>query len=57
MASRVYCGNRELFEVLRPARPDICELFCPGTILNPARFQQTDISVFTAMLKTDKVKA
>ena len=46
-ASRVYCGNRELFEVLRPARPDICELFCPGTILNPARFQQTDISVFT----------
>ena len=46
-ASRVYCGNRELFEILRPARPDICELFCPGTILNPARFQQTDISVFT----------
>ena len=46
-ASKVYCGNRELFEVLRPARPDICELFCPGTILNPARFQQTDISVFT----------
>ena len=46
-ASRVYCGNRELFEILQPARPDICELFCPGTILNPARFQQTDISVFT----------
>ena len=46
-ASRVYCGNRELFEILRPARPDICELFCPGTILNPARFQRTDISVFT----------
>jgi hypothetical protein len=44
---RVYCGNRELFEKLRPARPDIQELFCPGTILNPARFQKTELSVFT----------
>jgi hypothetical protein len=46
-AARVYCGNRELFETLRPARPDIHELFCPGTILNPARFQNTELSVFT----------
>ncbi len=46
-AGRVYCGNRELFETLRPARPDIQELFCPGTILNPARFQDTDLKVFT----------
>jgi hypothetical protein len=46
-ASRVYCGNRELFEQLRPARPDIHELFCPGTILNPSRFQRTELSVFT----------
>ena len=46
-AGRVYCGNRELFETLRPARPDILELFCPGTILNPARFQDTDLKVFT----------
>jgi hypothetical protein len=46
-AGRVYCGNRELFETLRPARPDIHELFCPGTILNPARFQNTELSVFT----------
>jgi hypothetical protein len=46
-ASRVYCGNRELFHALRPARPDIQELFCPGTILNPARFQDTDLKVFT----------
>lgn len=45
--ARVYCGNRELFETLRPARPDIQELFCPGTILNPARFQDTDLKVFT----------
>ena len=46
-AGRVYCGNRELFETLSPARPDIQELFCPGTILNPARFQNTELSVFT----------
>jgi hypothetical protein len=46
-AGRVYCGNRELFEMLRVARPDIQELFCPGTILNPARFQDTELKVFT----------
>jgi hypothetical protein len=46
-AGRVYCGNRELFETLRPMRPDIQELFCPGTILNPSRFQDTDLKVFT----------
>jgi hypothetical protein len=46
-AARVYCGNRELFETLRPARPDLQELFCPGTILNPARFIKTELSVFT----------
>ena len=46
-ASRVYCGNRELFELLRGGRPDIQELFCPGTILSPQRFQRTELSVFT----------
>jgi hypothetical protein len=46
-AARVYCGNSELFRDLRPARPDIQELFCPGTILNPQRFQRTELSVFT----------
>lgn len=46
-AARVYCGNSELYRELRPARPDIQELFCPGTILNPQRFQQTELSVFT----------
>ena len=30
-----------------PLRPDIQELFCPGTILNPQRFQRTELSVFT----------
>jgi hypothetical protein len=43
----VYCGNSELFRELREARPDILELFCPGTILNPQRFQRTELSVFT----------
>jgi hypothetical protein len=46
-AAKVYCGNRELYAQLHAARPDIHELFCPGTILNPQRFQRTDLSVFT----------
>src|SRR5688572_25057635 len=46
-AARVYCGNTELYRQLRPARPDIQELFCPGTILNPQRFPSTELSVFT----------
>src|SRR4029450_7929344 len=46
-AGRVYCGNEELAHDLAPMRPDIVELFCPGTILNPQRFQRTDLSVFT----------
>jgi len=46
-ADRVYCANTELFRQLRPARPDIQELFCPGTILSPQRFQRTELSVFT----------
>ncbi len=46
-ASRVYCGNRELSHELAAARPDVVELFCPGTLLNPQRFQRTELSVFT----------
>jgi hypothetical protein len=46
-ADRVYVGNAELFQQLREARPDVQELFCPGTILSPARFQRTELSVFT----------
>ena len=46
-AARVYVGNTELFWQLSPLRPDVHELFCPGTILNPQRFMTTDISVFT----------
>jgi hypothetical protein len=46
-AAKVYCGNSELFKQLNVLRPDIMELFCPGTILNPQRFQRTELSVFT----------
>jgi hypothetical protein len=46
-AARVYCGNRELSRGLASARPDIVELFCPGTLLTPQRFQRTELSVFT----------
>ena len=46
-AARVYCGNSELQAQLRPERPDVHELFCPGTILTPQRFQRTELSVFT----------
>jgi hypothetical protein len=46
-AAHVYCGNRELSSQLAPARPDIVELFCPGTLLNSQRFQATDVKVFT----------
>jgi hypothetical protein len=46
-AAKVYCGNSELYAELQTMRPDIQELFCPGTILNPQRFQRTELSVFT----------
>ena len=46
-ASRVYIGNRELSTQLARLRPDAVELFCPGTLLNPQRFQRTELSVFT----------
>src|SRR5215208_4784472 len=46
-AAKVYCGNSELFTDIQTMRADIQELFCPGTILNPQRFQRTELSVFT----------
>ena len=46
-AAHVYCGNRELSHQLAPSRPDIVELFCPGTLLNSQRFQDTEMKVFT----------
>ena len=46
-ASRVYVGNQELSHQLAALRPDVVELFCPGTLLNPQRFQRAELSVFT----------
>ena len=46
-AARVYVGNRELSHELAQLRPDVVELFCPGTILNPQRFEETELKVFT----------
>ncbi len=46
-AARVYCGNQELAATFRAARPDVIELFCPGTILTPQRVRRTELSVFT----------
>jgi hypothetical protein len=46
-AAHVYCGNRELSHQLAPSRSDIVELFCPGTLLNSQRFQDTEVKVFT----------
>ena len=46
-AAKVYCGNRELSHELAPSRADIVELFCPGTLLNSQRFQDTETKVFT----------
>src|SRR5687767_3023814 len=46
-AAHVYCGNRELTHQLAPSRADIVELFCPGTLLNSQRFQDTEVKVFT----------
>jgi hypothetical protein len=46
-AAQVFCGNRELVRQLHPLRDDAHELFCPGTILNPQRFERTELSVFT----------
>jgi len=47
VADRAYCGNAELFSDLLPIRSDVVELFCPGTILNPQRFQASELSIFT----------
>ena len=46
-AVRVYTGNRELSGMVASLRSDAVELFCPGTLLNPQRFQRTELSVFT----------
>jgi hypothetical protein len=44
---RVLVGNVELATQLRGHHADVRELWCPGTLLLPQRFEPTDISVFT----------
>ncbi len=46
-AARVHCGNSELVVKLRDERPDVSELWCPGTILNAKRFEETELAIFT----------
>jgi hypothetical protein len=46
-AARVCVGNSELYRTLRAIRPDVQEMFCPGTILTPHRYQRTELAVFT----------
>ncbi len=46
-AARVHCGNSELVAELRGQRPDIRELWWPGTILNAQKFADADLAVFT----------
>jgi hypothetical protein len=46
-AHLVYCGNTELAEQLRGLRPDIQELWCPGTLAESRRFPDADITVFS----------
>ncbi|MEW5984253.1 MAG: hypothetical protein AB1806_18025 [Acidobacteriota bacterium] len=44
---RVLVGNAELVQQLEGRHPDVRELWCPGTILLPQRFEPAEISVFT----------
>ena len=46
-AARVHCGNSELVAKLRDLRPDIHELWCPGTILNAQQFAESELAIFT----------
>ena len=46
-AGVVYCGNSELVATLAPARPDVVQSWCPWTLLEPQRFKQTELTVFS----------
>lgn len=45
-AAVVYCGNAELVAELTPLRRDLVETWCPSTLLEPQRFERTELSVF-----------
>ena len=44
---RILVGNVELARRLAGRHADVRELWCPGTLLLPQRFEPTEISVFT----------
>ena len=46
-AEIVYCANSELTDQLRNIRPDMIELWCPGTLLDVQRFNDAEVSVFS----------
>ena len=46
-AARVYCVNREIASAVVSVRPDLRAVFCPGMLVNPQRFQRTELSIFT----------
>lgn len=46
-AKAVYCSNSELAARLYDVRPDLVELWCPGTLLDARRFNNTALSLFS----------
>ncbi len=46
-AKIVYCGNSELIAQLRHIRPNLVEVWCPGTILDAQRFNNAELSIFS----------
>ncbi len=46
-AQQVYCGNTQLAAAVRPYRPDVQAVWCPGMVAQDERFEPADLSVFT----------
>ena len=46
-AKDVFCVNAELASDLHGERPDLHEVWCPGTLLDARRFNDCELSVFT----------
>ncbi len=46
-AGVVFCGNAEMAATVRPFRPDAVEAWCPSTVLEPQRFVEAELSVFS----------
>jgi hypothetical protein len=46
-AGAVYCGNAEMTGAVQVWRPDAVDGWCPSTIVDSARFEPTELSVFS----------